>query len=93
MSDRAEPVRLKAPIALTTNDSLASHIAAIGFDSAAGLVAVQLKGRDKPYHYRATQQQFDDLAAAESKGRHFNIHFRQAPVVDVVLEEEEQVAW
>ncbi len=85
---------MKSTIPLTPCDSL--QLASHGYDAASKTLAIQFKQRDSvthPYHYEnVSQEQYDALCAAESKGHHFNTTFKnnpKHPFTKMVPEEKE----
>lgn len=53
-------------------------IAAIGYDPATLTIHVELKKGGRYHVGGASQADFDNFAASESKGRHFNNHIKPA---------------
>ena len=86
----------KSTIPLTPVES--RQLAAHGYDPATKTLAITFRnkgGVTHPYHYPCTQEQYDALCAAESRGKHFNEHFKNNPAhpaVKMVPDEDREAA-
>ena len=67
-----------------------SQIASYGYCKDSGKLAMQFKnksGLSPVYHYPFSQEQFDALEKAESKGKHFGQHIKSIDAIKVVPDE------
>ena len=87
---------MKSTIPLTPCDS--HQLAAHGFDPTTKTLAITFRnkaGVTHPYHYPCTQEQYDALCAAESKGKWFNQTMKNNPdfpATKMVPDEEQEAA-